>query len=140
MTLLQPTDVPTRTGINNAITTEIAAHASVSNTASQHYDSGWITLPLTGAFTGVAGEVPQYRRVGKVVMLRGRLTGTLPVGTTVVANLPAGFIPSALTMWARAENSAANNGRMWVSTAGAVNVSPAAATTSTSVACTFFID
>lgn len=140
MTLLQPTDVPSRTGINNAITSEIANHASVSNSASQHYDSGWITLPLRSGFSGSPGEVPQYRRVGKLVTIRGRLSGTIPAGNTAVADVPAGFIPSMLNMWARAENSSTNAGRLWVSPSGAVNVSPAAATTTSSVACTYMVD
>lgn len=137
---LQPTDVPSRAGIQAAIDEAVDNHASTTDALGEHYDSGWLTLTLRGGFTGSAGEIPQIRRVGKIVSIRGRLTGTMNVGTSTVADVPGGFAPSVLNMWARAENSATNNGRMWVGGAGTVNVSPAANTTSTSVACTYMID
>lgn len=137
---LEPTDVPSRQGINDAIDEAVFDHADPADPDGPHYDSGWITLPLAiGAPTG--GETPEYRRIGKIVHLRGRMAfPSIGTGNTVVANLPAGFRPSKLTMWARAENSATNNGRLWVATNGAVTISPQAATTSTSVACTFMVD
>lgn len=144
MTLLQPTDVPSRTGINNAITTEIEDHASTTDVNGQHYDSGWISLPL-GTNIVASGETPQYRRLGKIVQLRGRLdlsTGSFPSpGPTVVATLPTGFRPSSLSMWALAGTTPATSGRFWVATNGQVNVSPAAAVAdAVSVACSFMID
>jgi hypothetical protein len=108
-------------------------------------DTGWITLPLESGITD-SGELPQYRRIGKVVYIRGRLqrspVAAWPVATTAVATLPSGFRPSALTMWALSGSSAANSqGRFWVATSGIINVSPAtSAADALSVACTFPID
>lgn len=108
-------------------------------------DTGWITLPLESGITDSA-ELPQYRRNGKAVYLRGRLVrsggASWVVGTTAVATLPSGFRPSALTMWALSGSSATSSqGRFWVTTAGVVNVSPVASTIDAlSVACQFLID
>ena len=105
-------------------------------------DTGWITLPLESGIIDSA-ELPQYRRVGNQVHVRGRLVrsggASWVVGTTAVATLPAGFRPTALTMWALSGSSATSSqGRFWVTTTGVINVSPVASTTdAVSVACTF---
>lgn len=54
-------------------------------------DTGW--LPMTPLLNGwVSVQQPEYRRVGKIVMLRGRVqSGT--AGTNVFV-LPAGFRPA----------------------------------------------
>lgn len=108
-------------------------------------DTGWITLPLESGIIDSA-ELPQYRRLGKFVYLRGRLVrsggASWVVGTTAVATLPSGFRPSSLTMWALSGSSATSSqGRFWVATTGVVNVSPVSSTTDAlSVACQFLID
>ena len=56
-------------------------------------DTGWITLPLTnGASAFIAEFPPQYRRIGKQVYLRGRVT-RITAETFYFANLPEGFRP-----------------------------------------------
>lgn len=55
-------------------------------------DSGWQTLPLAEGIEAYGGSVPQYRKVGKVVSLRGAVKNVLAAGT--IATLPAGFRPS----------------------------------------------
>lgn len=138
MTLLQPTDVPSRAGINNAITTEIEAHASTTDPAGQHYDSGWINITLRAGFT-VSGETPRYRRIGSTVYLRGRIAGTFAAGNTyIVGDVPAGFRPNPLILFPLAGSSAATSGgRLWVDTSGQINVNPAAAPTNVSVAMSY---
>jgi hypothetical protein len=61
MTLLQPSDVPSMDGINDAITSEIADHASLTNPAGPHYDSGWVTYPKVGAAASMVNVVLEYR-------------------------------------------------------------------------------
>jgi len=123
MTLLQPSDVPSRTGINNAITTEISNHSTEVNTASLHYDSGWVTIPLRATFNP-SGETPMVRRIGKMVYMRGRIGGTITAGgTVIVGDIPAGFRPSTLSMFAVAGSDANAAGRFWVNTAGELNYS-----------------
>ena len=74
MTLLQPTDVPSMDGINNAITSEIAEHASTTEIGGPHYDSGW--LPLDGVgHENVNWTVRQYRV--KNGMVQVRFSGTM---------------------------------------------------------------
>lgn len=142
MTLLQPSDVPSRTGINNAITTEIAAHASTTDPAGPHYDSGWIDIPLRAAYV-TSGETPRYRRIGRSVYLRGRLApsggGAFAANATViVGDVPVGFRPNPLHVFALAGSTGTlSGGRFWVDTSGQINVQPQNATTNISVACTY---
>jgi hypothetical protein len=142
MTLLQPTDVPSRAGINNAITTEIAAHASTTDPNGPHYDSGWIDIPLR-ANRQASGEVPRYRRVGRQVFLRGRVAKTDATNFAAnvqdtIGDLPAGFRPNPLTMWAIAGSTGTNSGgRFWITTAGEIIMQPQNATPNMSVATTF---
>lgn len=57
-------------------------------------DSGWIDLPLNAGWTmnDYDTEKPQYRKVGKVVMLRGLVNATSEAGN-LISTLPAGFRP-----------------------------------------------
>lgn len=57
------------------------------------YDSGWIDLPLlNGAVAYNTAQIPQYRKIGKQVFIRGVFKNiTTPC---VVAILPEGFRPS----------------------------------------------
>lgn len=125
MTLLQPTDVPSRTGINAAIQSTMDAHTSLTDTVGLHYDSGWITLVLRSGFQ-LSGETPMYRRIGSVIYMRGRVartSGTWTTTTTAVADLPAGFRPSTSNiLYATIIGSPGVAGRMFISSAGVVNV------------------
>lgn len=144
MTLLQPTEVPSRTGINNAITSEIADHASTTAPASQHYDSGWQTLTLRAGFQ-TSSETPQYRKIGVMVYLRGRIaptSGSFSTGGSPVADLPAGFRPTtANEVWATAFGINAIMGRFFIGSGGALTVDPASATAdAVPISCSFIAD
>jgi hypothetical protein len=142
MTLIQPSDVPSRTGINNAITTEIAAHASTTDPAGPHYDSGWIDIPLRAGLQA-SGETPRYRRIGRAVYLRGRVskidaTNFAANVQITIGDVAVGFRPNPLVMFALAGSTGTSSGgRLWVSTTGEVICQPQNATPNMSVACTF---
>lgn len=138
MALLQPSDVPSRSGINNAITSEIANHASLTDVNGLHYDSGWIDVTLRAGFSA-SSEAPRYRRIGRQVFLRGRVAGTFAAGNTyILGDIPAGFRPNPLILFPLAgSNAATSGGRLWVDTSGQINVNPAAAPTNVSIAMTY---
>lgn len=141
MALLQPGDVPSRTGINNAITSEIANHASVANPASLHYDSGWIAIPLRLGFQ-TSGETPSYRKIGSIVYLRGRLipnSGTFSTGGNAIGDLPAGFRPAvANEVFATTWGTTPVMGRFFIGSGGAITVDPVSATAdAVAISCSF---
>lgn len=137
MTLLQPSETPSRTGINNAISSEDAAHV-----AAMHADSGWIDVTFRTGFESVA-EALRYRRIGHDIYLRGRVGRTggaaFAAGSTyIIGDLPAGFRPNPLIMFTPAGSSAATSGgRFWITTSGEINLNPQNAPTSVSLACNF---
>lgn len=56
-------------------------------------DSGWLNLPLsTGIEAYATTQIPQYRKIGKTVFIRGALKNVLDKG--VLATLPAGYRPN----------------------------------------------
>lgn len=65
--------------------------------AALEADTGWIDLPLaTGIEAYSDNNKPQYRKVGKVVFLRGVVKGiTSP--NMVLGTLPVGFRPTMAT-------------------------------------------
>jgi hypothetical protein len=142
MTLLQPSDIPSRTGINNAITSEIGEHADTADTLGEHYDSGWTDIPLRAGYAAM-GETPRYRRIGRAVYLRGRVGisggGNFAANVqVVVGDIPANFRPNPLVMFAVAgATGSASGGRFWVDTSGQLNMQPQNATSNMSVACTY---
>lgn len=54
-------------------------------------DTGWNTLPLADGIQAYGGA-PQYRRIGKVVSIRGAVKNVLAAG--VLATLPEGCRPA----------------------------------------------
>lgn len=84
-------------------------------------DSGWQPLTLENGWTGT----PVYRRVGKVVEIRGSVSG----GTlnSNIATLPVGFRPSqqvnSMVPQLSTNGSDPNNSRILAQSSGAVNVS-----------------
>lgn len=60
-------------------------------------DTGWRDLNLENGVQAYAtGNKPQYRRIGKVVFLRGAVTN-VNARNTVIATLPEGFRPSTMS-------------------------------------------
>lgn len=55
-------------------------------------DTGWNPLPLTDGIQAYGGSVPQYRRIGKVVSIRGAVKNVLAPG--LLATLPEGCRPA----------------------------------------------
>lgn len=57
-------------------------------------DSGWKTLPLASGITPNSDSViPQYRKIGEAVYLRGGVKGIVNDGT-IVGTLPEGYRPT----------------------------------------------
>ena len=58
-------------------------------------DSGWINLTLNSGWTmnDYASEIPQYRKIGNIVYLRGLVNATTAAGN-IIATLPAGYRPA----------------------------------------------
>ena len=54
-------------------------------------DTGWNTLPLADGIQAYGGA-PQYRRIGKIVSIRGAVKNVLATG--VLATLPEGCRPT----------------------------------------------
>ena len=86
--------VSTLSGSVSSLTSVVNSHTtSISNLQSAVNDTGWITLPLAdGIEVYSTGVVPQYRKIGKVVAIRGAIKNVLASGT--VATLPSGYRPS----------------------------------------------
>lgn len=124
MALLQPTDVPSRTGINAAISSTVDEHADPLDAAGEHYDSGWQTLVLRANF-GISGETPMYRRIGNVIYLRGRViptSGNWTTGNTAFADIPAGFRPgTSNVLFASTSGSPGVPARFFITSAGVCN-------------------
>ena len=57
-------------------------------------DSGWKTLPLASGISAYSNaQLPEYRKVGDIVFIRGAVKGVVR-DKTIVATLPAGYRPS----------------------------------------------
>ena len=67
---------------------------AVENTigATDLTDTGWNALPLADGIQAYGGSVPQYRRIGKVVSIRGAVKNVLAAGP--LATLPEGCRPT----------------------------------------------
>jgi hypothetical protein len=127
MALLQATDVPSRTGINAAITSTVDDHADPADASGEHYDSGWITLPLRSGFS-ISGETPMYRKIGHVIYLRGRVAASSPTWSTAnvpFADIPAGFRPSTSNVLFATTIATPTMGlaRFFITSAGVLNAS-----------------
>lgn len=57
-------------------------------------DSGWLTLPLSEGIEAYnEANTPQYRKIGKLVIIRGTVKG-VTARNTVIGNLPVGYRPT----------------------------------------------
>lgn len=56
-------------------------------------DTGWLTLPLAQGISGYGNSVPQYRKIGNIVFIRGAVQNVLE-RNTVIGTLPEGFRPT----------------------------------------------
>lgn len=71
-------------------------------------DSGWITLPLASGITPNSDSViPQYRKIGEAVYIRGGVKG-IANDNTLVGTLPAGYRPERVVHFL--QNKSASGG------------------------------
>jgi len=78
--------------INNSLTV-------LEEIVDNNYDSGWIEAVLQGGVTPYNNDPDcklKYRKIGKIVYVKGTLTVTNPTTNLIFANLPAGFRPGSL--------------------------------------------
>jgi hypothetical protein len=101
MTLLQPTDVPSRDGINAAITSEIAEHTDPNDPAGPHYRGAWTTVTKVSPAASMANITLQYRVTG--FMVEWRVAGNTAAAVTAGIsgdhtnqNITTGSIPATL--------------------------------------------
>lgn len=87
------------------------------------YDTGWVNLSLLNGWQASGSLVPQYRRIGLQVFLRGRATGGDPGST--VAELPSSARPPQTTVFVVRDGTALDTTLVTVSSLG--TISPAAA-------------
>lgn len=60
-------------------------------------DTGWLDLTLNeGIESYSANQKPQYRKIGKIVFIRGAVTN-IPERNTILATLPEGFRPVSVS-------------------------------------------
>jgi hypothetical protein len=74
-----------------ALKTRMDAIESVVG-AADLTDTGWNTLPLADGIQAYGGSIPQYRKIGKIVSIRGAVKNVLAAG--VLATLPEGCRPT----------------------------------------------
>lgn len=105
------------------------------------YDTGWQTITPTNGTAGTGYYVPQYRRVGKLVTMRGYITVK---NNTAMFNLPEAYRPSARLTFAGTNDSLVVN-EIRITEAGNVQLLRSTGTLSSGVSCfldniSYFID
>lgn len=73
-----------------SLKTRMTAVESILN-GTDLTDTGWVTLPLADGIQAYGGA-PQYRRIGKIVSIRGAVKNVLAAGP--LATLPEGCRPT----------------------------------------------
>lgn len=66
--------------------------SDLSDLTTDLTDSGWRTLPLADGIEAYGGSIPQYRKIGKIVSIRGAVKNVLATGP--LATLPEGYRPA----------------------------------------------
>ncbi len=89
-------------------------------------DSGWKTLPLASGIVAYnEANTPQYRKIGKLVVIRGTVKG-VTARNTVIGNLPDGFRPTKANPYVQNTSLATGNfatqTRLTVTTIGDVKL------------------
>lgn len=69
---------------------DAAQAAAILYTDTKFADSGWLTLPLKTNYSAGA-SVPQYRKIGNRVMLRGLVNRAAGTAAGAFSTLPAGY-------------------------------------------------
>lgn len=89
-------------------------------------DSGWQTLPLATDIEAYNEmNIPQYRKIGNLVVIRGTIKG-ITERNTVIATLPEGFRPTMANPYVQnttlGPDSVATQTRLTVTTTGQVKL------------------
>lgn len=80
--------------INNINRRFTSLEETVEEMLDAETDTGWITLPLASGITAYnEANTPQYRKIGKLVVVRGTVKG-ITARNTVIGTLPTGFRPT----------------------------------------------
>ncbi len=110
----------------------------------QNYDSGWQNATLSSAFKNYnddSSNTPQYRKIGKVVEIRGAVAPTSQIAAnsiTVMFNLPAGFRPSKETKSIQ-QGSELNSWLLQVRPSGNVDIARYGTTTNIAIPTTAWL-
>lgn len=126
---------------NESLEVESKLYLNNQNIGDYIYDTGWITITPTNGTAGTGYYVPQYRRVGKLVTMRGYITVK---NNTAMFTLPDGYRPSARLTFA-GTNDNRNVNEIRVVETGDVRLLGTTGTLSSGVACfldnvSYFID
>ena len=126
---------------NESLEVESSLYLNNQNIEEYIYDTGWQTITPTNGTAGTGYYVPQYRRVGKLVTMRGYITTR---NTTAMFNLPDGYRPSARLTFA-GTNDNRNVNEIRITEAGDVRLLGTTGTLSSGVPCfldniSYFID
>lgn len=110
--------------LDNLTTTNKSNIVSAANEINSKLDdTGWINLPLaSGITTGIAGEatsIPQYRKIGKTVFIKGFYKFTKAADSKVLATLPVGFRPIS-TLYITSSTTGPRVGRTYVTENGEI--------------------
>jgi hypothetical protein len=98
--------------------------------ATSVYDTGWVNVPLRAGFTH--NLQLQVRRIGLVVYVQGRVTGSFTTANVIIGDIPVGFRPTTTERPAVTfDTSAARLGSAAIVTSGAINISAQTAGTAT---------
>lgn len=85
------------------------------------YDTGWVNLTLTNGWAAVGTNTPAYRRIGRTVFLRGRVSGG--AASSIAATLPADARPGTLSNAMVREGGGTGYTLMLINTSGAITFS-----------------
>lgn len=91
---LENTVTSLNTDLNNLRNHFTSLEETVEELIAAETDSGWITLPLASGITAYnEANTPQYRKIGKLVVIRGTVKG-VTARNTVIGTLPTGYRPN----------------------------------------------
>lgn len=103
MTIFERLDAleATVNGLNTDISNLTRHLTSVEETVEEilnaEEDTGWIDLTLaSGVEAYNSGQTPKYRKIGKIVFIRGAVKNIQDRDTTI-ATLPVGFRPASIS-------------------------------------------
>lgn len=85
------------TDISNLTRHLTSVEETVEELLNAEEDTGWLDLPLASGIQAYSNaQTPKYRKIGKIVFIRGAVTNIQNRDTTI-ATLPAGFRPASIS-------------------------------------------